>query len=131
MREIKFRAWDKINGMVYNPAFQVLSAGQFEINRCFEQDYPKFMQYTGLKDKNGKEIYEGDLLVDEYTFNRIGGADIGNFPATHRIVKWESVPSNEDYETIGFVGFNIVPEQVYVVIGNIYENKDLLEAKEI
>lgn len=140
MREIKFRAWDGENMnsefIIVDTAWMMNKEVGCPVNAGFKNMQEQaenwiIMQYTGLKDKNGKEIYEGDLLVDEYTFNRIGGADIGNFPATHRIVKWESVPSNEDYETIGFVGFNIVPEQVYIVIGNIYENKDLLEAKEI
>lgn len=122
MREIKFRAWDKINGMVYNPAFQVLSAGQFEINRCFEQDYPKFMQYTGLKDKNGKEVYEGDIVKDwenidlyEVVWNRRYACFELNRLTFGNDTGQEIDNSHLDLE----------------IIGNIYENKDLLEAKEI
>ena len=122
MREIKFRAWDKINGMVYNPAFQVLSAGQFEINRCFEQDYPKFMQYTGLKDKNGKEVYEGDIVKDWENI------DLYEVVWNRRYACFELnrlTFGNDTGQEIDNLHLDLE------IIGNIYENKDLLEAKEI
>jgi len=69
MREIKFRAWDKEKKIMY-PPLSAHTAEHMSIN--FEGEiimrddfYPKkfeLMQYTGLKDKNGKKIYEDDLL---------------------------------------------------------------------
>lgn len=71
MREIKFRAWDG-KRMYYDPndfylrmdgsCFDVFE-GEMDEPICGQ---PILMQYTGLKDKNGKEIYEGDIVKTSY-----------------------------------------------------------------
>ena len=71
-------------------------------------------EWTGLKDKNGREIYEGDVV------------EIPPYGKRHRaIVKWESVPGSDDMGTdmVGFEDFHNP-----IVIGDIYENPELLEA---
>ncbi|MCI4463727.1 MAG: hypothetical protein JHC30_06120 [Caldisericum sp.] len=126
MREIKFRAWIvKENKMVtvYKLDFftkdnrptlimwYLLDTGtQAGLFAGFE-----LMQYTGLKDKNGKEIYEGDIVkYDNHLY----------------IVKWLD-------KFVGFMGVGVDQERSdlfldlvfltpYKVVGNIYENPELL-----
>lgn len=59
MREIKFRAWDAIGKKMWYDV-ESHKVQNFKVNKEKEQWF--IMQYTGLKDKNGKEIYEGDIL---------------------------------------------------------------------
>jgi len=105
MRDIKFRVWDKYNKF-FNSDYAIngnLVWGACEGEIIKEKEHLVFMQYTGLKDKSGKEICEGDIVVrDENPF----------------IVK---IPR------IYFPTCNIGELKV---IGNIYENPELVkEAK--
>ena len=113
MREIKFRAWDTPNK--YMITHKELCLVPLTYDEVFKgkEGYP-LMQYTGLLDKNGVEIYESDILKVE-TQNYIG------------TVKFEHGSFKTD--SLGF-GFDVFGhEKDYEVIGNIYENKELLEDK--
>ena len=118
MREIKFRAWDKeYQEMKYNAEQAYDGCGQLHAIDCFgqllEEENYKVMQYTGLKDKNGKEIYEGDIITCsngmayQYEVEFVFGCFLGHDKATGFSKKLYDMRDLE-------------------VAGNIYENPDLL-----
>lgn len=124
MREIKFRAWDKQEKkMQYNDDITIMvkwtTDEPLPLNRNFEEnDLQLMLQYTGLKDKNGKEIYEGDIV--EYFEEYMDG----------------SMDDESQIEEIEYIDgcFYPIGNSLYSgnnieVIGNIYENPELLEAK--
>jgi hypothetical protein len=122
-REIKFRAYHKERKEIFEIAsidFEEKKAALMNgIIKLLNVDFKQFelLQYTGLKDKNGKEIYEGDIIICKYG------------PQIAMEVKWidEGFRTLVKYDGDNYVGF--VKESAEV-IGNIYENKNLLEVKE-
>jgi uncharacterized phage protein (TIGR01671 family) len=117
MREIKFRAWDKKNGKTCDVIdFQCMN---------YPEKY-EVMQYTGLKDKNGKEIYEGDLLkgVKKYRdgFDRDFEVYFENGAFFVRVIRGYDATSFEDFAMCSAEYTDMQVE----IIGNIYENKERL-----
>lgn len=113
MREIRFRAWHKNEGMLYNRSLNTV--GQ---DKHYGED-AILMQYTGLKDENGIEIYEGDIVkVTSVSF----GTRIGQVKFA-KSAFWYDFGEQEDGYTSELVFMPIRAE----VIGNVWANKELLE----
>jgi uncharacterized phage protein (TIGR01671 family) len=117
MREIKFRAWDGQNKTTYphHNMYYWEGTGLGQAKPWWIEDDTPIMQYTGLKDKNGKEIYEGDIV--KY---KDGATD---FEFTAPIV-FNSGCFRAD-TILGMRAFYFSPE----ILGNIYETPELLEIK--
>lgn len=126
MREIKFRIWDKSNKS-WNQYLLLNAAGKIVViddavggqaNTADNQENYVIQQYTGLKDKNGKEIYEGDIVQNmiigpvEYFAGEfsIGGVN----PLKDFLI----IPSDEN-ESLSF-------KLHLEIIGNVFENSNLL-----
>ena len=86
-------------------------------------DYDSIMQSTGLVDKNGKEIFEGDILACE-TDDEVINVNVF-WDEEHALFMFESKKYNEQEPLAELVGNNTYP---FEIIGNIYENKELLDA---
>jgi uncharacterized phage protein (TIGR01671 family) len=124
-RKIKFRAWDKIDNkmfaMGYNEGFWAF----IEV----ESDRYEIMQFTGLHDEQDKEIYEGDIIEIPWKFNPkqphrkcvvTFNNDNASFTANYK-------DKNEIVRFLIDCGQMQADNEKYKVIGNIYENPELLK----
>lgn len=136
MRDIKFRAWvyeeTKQRKDMPKATYDTFTISELMSGRYSFQEYDKWEQFTGLKDKNGKEIYEGDILKDIYTyspemsFNMYDKERIIEVKLPDFYMNWPeyligTFEGLQEYfnESEGKYGIE--------VIGNIYENPELLE----
>jgi len=138
MRSLKFRAWDKVTKRYWN-----VGGLGFEKDRLIEvylDNYPTTLegnedckkpdevileQYIGLKDKDGNEIYEGDIVqIDSIDELRVGFVDL--LYDQYCIVYGED---DEGRKIVAEFYYYSKPEENCKVIGNINENPELLEGE--
>ena len=155
MREIKFRAWNKetskmcdtesLQGMLHTERNNGIAEGSINMKQSSvdkaneEYEHLIFMQYISLKDKNDEEIYEGDVMKGGISYDwredEMGIVEFGLFKSDN---------SGDEYSANEVCGWNIKPIKLQEeddmvngqfiwkdleIIGNIYENPELLEGK--
>ncbi|TWL55389.1 hypothetical protein CHCC15325_3057 [Bacillus licheniformis] len=129
MREIKFRAWNApLKKMDYSPLNAVgfdgkVYYGNADITGFFEN----IMQYTGLKDKNGREIYEKDIAEESYINPMTGKKVVDRY-----VIEWENGIHKMKYigDQKGMDRYLWMRLDEIEVIGDVYRNPDLLEEAE-
>jgi len=132
MRKIKVRAWHKVRKEMYE--VYGLSRG-FVFKDSLDGfgtpgnpdliEHVELMQYTGLKDKNGIEIYEGDIMINEKT------KEVSHIEYSNEHACFRAVAIHKDYKVSSAI-INLVYHgdlRDMKVSGNIYKNPELLEAK--
>ena len=130
MRDIKFRVWDnERNAMLNSKSVDIdFFEGKIEItsdtiryDEVYTDEIKDFelMQYTGVKDKNGREIYEGDIITITLDTGNVITGSVGMNNG-----QW-SIKYYDRYYSLVSIWYEMQPE----VIGNIYENSELLERK--
>lgn len=122
MRELKFRVWNIIEGGMFDP---------FEVRDFSLQTWTKrpdnfsVMQFTGLQDKNGKEIYEGDIVAEWRDRHRQEGAV---FIVEYYKTGFRGV--SKDSDRYGPFTKNLYVNNdnpILEIIGNIYQNPELIK----
>lgn len=121
-RPIKFRAWDKeFEKMTISYTLDELFANACPLHEAVK-DYYVWMQFTGLYDKNGKEIYEGDIVESRYI--SIGAGEIVSL----NTVEWNAPCFYLGGKHMGYNPNGVIAkawQMDQTVIGNIYETPDM------
>jgi len=145
MRELKFRAWDEINDVMWKDVLGDMAESDMydDVTEMWEVAHQMetgnsaqfvFMQYTGNEDINGVEIYEGDILkCTSRIYTNLGATRTGEYEETIKQVIWKDdswgtrvISSNLTSKGAEKSGL-VISAKYAEVIGNVWENKDLLE----
>ena len=129
----KFRAWNKKLKEMFEVSFIDFDTKLIGLNIdleiiIFDFDDVILMGSTGLFDKNGKEVFEGDILTDGHTLGVLRNHQTLGFYMVDEKGKENFLSDTVDTE--GFEEAKEFMENSIEIIGNIYENPELLEEKE-
>ena len=125
----KFRSWDTTNKEMFKDTFSITESGQVVVVEQEDVMCPPdyvfvdnlvIMQSTGLKDKNGKEIFEGDIVKM--------AKDVYSEPTYYEVVRHRGGAYRLDSKQHGCELW--LRHTDCEIVGNVYENKELLEDKE-
>lgn len=115
MRDIKFRAWDTTCKEMFPNVHNHINDKEWAFGSMLKDDRWSIMQYTGLKDKNGTEVYEGDIVKTDSGANQkvCYREDMARFVL--RFNEGASTDLTKDCE----------------IIGNIYQHPELIQQKNL
>lgn len=123
MREIKFRAWDDKKKVMLDSfyMFDDIFTSSGKLWYGIRDNLSSLIQYTGLKDKNGVEIYEGDICQDKHDNIYLIDFRKGGFEAVHSPDCRAEAEGECKWDDLGSIYDELE------IIGNIYENKEFLK----
>ncbi len=119
-RPIKFRVWDKSTNTMLTEEdkkyWKLYLSGRVSIEDTWATNDVTLMQFTGLKDRRGQDIFEGDIVRSIAITNKKRYSY--GLPV---LVQWKTTPVSN--------GYNIASGKLREVVGNIFENPELLKKK--
>ena len=130
---LKIRVWDKyeksywLQSTIEQNIHWLMNPEEYK-DANYPPDYVDIEQCSGLKDKNDKLIYEGDIVKDEHEWKYIVkfGKHTVTIPVGYVNGETECLGW---YLDNGYLSYHLNPDDDYLIIGNIHENEDLLENK--
>lgn len=131
MRTIKFRAWSTHSdkGHWIHPSQMRIYLDGSQEHHVWDSEWSKgddgviLMQSTGLFDKNGVEIWEGDVVRGQFQYGDDFGQATGEIEEIIKVVRWDEGMQKWPGFQVGEINFGEFPVEV---LGNIYETPELL-----